>query len=209
MKKLILAAITTAAFALPAQARTVTYDFAAVEVITFGEAADGTIVDIAGSFDGLTGQIVFDTTPSDPVADFFDPDAGFFGPGQITFDQFDVESFGLSPRQLVISNDFQGTDSVSLITPVIPSTDTFSQVSFILSSLDGSALSSAELPGLLSLDDYEGASLFLNYIDNVSGNAELSRYDLTELTLAPIPLPAGGLLLLGGLVGLGMIRRRG
>ena len=44
---------------------------------------------------------------------------------------------------------------------------------------------------------------------NTAHNDGFGLDDATAATVAPIPLPAGGLLLLGGLVGFAALRRRG
>ncbi|MGR3540215.1 MAG: VPLPA-CTERM sorting domain-containing protein [Hasllibacter sp.] len=56
--------------------------------------------------------------------------------------------------------------------------------------------------------DFSGTFDTVRFVDTTQTNARTGGFDIDSVSVAAVPLPAGGLLLLGALGGLGFMRRR-
>lgn len=74
-----------------------------------------------------------------------------------------------------------------------------------LPALSPTSSGNFEHVALLTFKDFRFDSVTFEAFDPARGNVDRNAF---EFALAPVPLPAGGLLLIGGLAGLAMLRRR-
>lgn len=172
---------------------------------TYENASGDQAIDVLGAF-----EIVFDPT--------FDP----------TVTRTFVVEASLSATDLPevnetrVVNDVTGLELLSylgstvggLISPVFPS-------DVLVEVLDGDIDQTEVLPGLYFGFDFFGVNFSLDKIDGFfegvvsAGSAFGPGFDRTdlgffdaELSIAAVPLPASGLLLIGALAGVGVMRRR-
>lgn len=172
---------------------------------TYENASGDQAIDVLGAF-----EIVFDPA--------FDPTVTRTFVVEASLSATDLPEV----NETLVVNDVTGLELLSylgstvggLISPVFPS-------DVLVEVLDGDIDQTEVLPGLYFGFDFFGVNFSLDKIDGFfegvvsAGSAFGPDFDRTglgffdaELSIAAVPLPASGLLLIGALAGVGVMRRR-
>jgi hypothetical protein len=149
---------------------------------------DFTVGDVSGTFYGLDDAIFSPTPQSATSFDLFTPIATWTG---VNSSSFGDNSFVFSKSGL-LSYNFYSRFPANILD------DTFS---VLLLSIDVLNDPAGGYPYFTALTgDGEGS--------NVAYDQEISFANFTISPISPVPLPAGGLLLLSGLAGVAALKRR-
>ncbi|RYH06851.1 VPLPA-CTERM sorting domain-containing protein [Tropicimonas sp. IMCC6043] len=198
----IAALIATAVlFSAPAQAATMTYYFSAE--YAFGLANDDTVSTIADTAEALIGTTLTGTITFDDTFVSGDAVRRVYAAPTITIDQMDLS--GVLPfTEILLQNGEFGFDGYTLRSDLTGSSgDVVSSIFMTLRDTDETIIGDTGFPPLPALSEFEVTEI--GFIGNVIGESnarERVNYTLTSLSTTPVPLPAGGLLLLSGLAGL-------
>ncbi|MEM6634486.1 MAG: VPLPA-CTERM sorting domain-containing protein [Pseudomonadota bacterium] len=205
--KLQAFAALAAVLASPVYAATLTYNFSAE--YQFGTADDDSVSTIADTAEALIGTTLTGSFTLDDTFLAGDAVRRTYAPGTISIDQMDLS--GVLPfTDTVLQNSQFNFDGYTLRT-ILPDTtgEVVSQIFFTLRDLDENIIGDTGFPPLPALSEFELTQMgFIGNVTGENGARERVNYTLTSLELAPIPLPAGSMLLLTGLGALALARRR-
>lgn len=196
--------IAASAFCLAttAHATTYTYDFSASLSNRVSSDPATTIVDTAAAFSSITGTITLDDTVLSSGSFSSTYAAPIF-----TVDQFSTS--GVQPSSSTLVGNGSSLDQIaSLTAPSTSPSDFFDRIDFILRDTTATALSSTDFPTFIDLDDFNISVLF--FYSSSTFARERVDFTITDLTLqtAVVPLPATLPLMMVGLGGLALMRRR-
>jgi hypothetical protein len=193
----------------PAYAATSTYTFSAV--YSSGMADDDTVSTVADVAEGLRGTTLTGTITLDDTFVSGDSVRRLYAAPSITIDQMDLSAV-LPFSNTVLQNAEFSFDGYTLVAD-LPNTigEVVSQIFITLRDNDKTIIGDTGFPPLPDLSEFESTTLA--FIGNVTGETnarERVNFEFTSLVAAQaVPLPAGGVLLLSGLAGLAVARRRG
>ena len=195
--------IAASAFCLAttAHATTYTYDFTARFLNIVASDPATTIVDTAAAFSSITGTITLDDTVLSS-----DSDSSTYAAPIFTVDQFSTSGVQPSSSTLVANGS---VDQIASLTDAsTSSSDFFDRIDFILRDTTATALSSNDFPTFIDLDDFN-IPVLLFYSSSTFARERVD-FTITDLTLqtAVVPLPATLPLMMVGLGGLALMRRR-
>jgi len=198
---IMLAVFAMTMLAGVAQASVVTYSFVAERQSVNGVFLPGTIADEARQLDTLTGTFSYDLSTPDNVAA---ADKGIFsGTGSILFDGLQFNPV----RQLTRTSLGSSYDDFFIVSST-ESYETWVELNLEQRPPFSDLLDNRDtLPStLVPVSHLSRAYLFLTNDKTLNTGAVFNIVSITQV--APVPLPAGGLLLLSGLAGLAIARRR-
>lgn len=204
----IVCAALACLIAGPAVATSFTYTFTAALDRRTGSDAAVTIVDQVEAFSTLTGTLTFDDTFVSATSD-----SATYGTPILTLNEVSLAGV-LTPVNVRVDNDaFGGAfDQVVGVNTPLPQDGVYRDiVNVLIRDTTATALSSTAFPTDLTLADFNIPILFFTSSSDDGTNAsarERIDYRFTSLSLAPVPLPAGLPLLLGGVAGLAWLRAR-
>lgn len=202
---------------LPVHAAVLDYTFSATlsaDFSTTGPFTTDTLVDDAVAAGTLTGTLSFSTAPGTL------PDtatARSYAAPTITFNEIDTSAIEALPNFVFVVNDSTTPvlDSVVAGFPNFTAPGIVDAVSFAFIDSTQTAFSSLDFPALLDLAAFTSTELnIFSTAYDTAGNmiptdSESAQFTFTALTpVAPVPLPAGGALLLTALGALTLARRR-
>ena len=205
--KLLLPAAAAALLAAPLAAETITYDFTAQFYAGSNSAPDVSIVDQAAAFigSGISGSITFDDT--------FVSAAGIsatYGPVTVSINEFSVGSAATIASSTLFNDDGAGRDGL-FATETPTGSTIIDRIALFFIDNSGTVFGDTSFPSILDLADFSRAEIAF-----ISGNDSFADeridFGLTSLELqqAPaVPLPAGLPLVLTGLAGFAVLRRKG
>ncbi|SFA79508.1 VPLPA-CTERM protein sorting domain-containing protein [Poseidonocella pacifica] len=211
---------TSAMVAGPAFAVTYTYDFTAeyLDFTSGGTTATGTptddtvdsIADAAFAFKdtGISGTLKF----SDVVLST-SGNQTFYEPIEIMLNEFSAAT-DIPFVSLRIFKDGAVESLAAIRSPTFPALSTnFSTIGMIWTNTTGTVFDDPDFLASLDIGDFGLKQLFfMNQRDDGPPHggyaSERVNFEITTLQLRPVPLPAGGVLLPLGLLGLAILRRR-
>ncbi|WP_299783253.1 VPLPA-CTERM sorting domain-containing protein [uncultured Roseobacter sp.] len=189
MNKFLNAAVLAALLTASASAKAAT-------VLSFKEVGSDVVATLSGSLD-LTGA-TFSNTLAGTNANFIHSGAGLLASGNGLFEtqsEYDFTNPGVFGSGLTVFSSFDTTNFSFVLT------QNYIRI--------GAFADDATLSGQIGYNGQSFASLGLSVGQSIFSlsNGDTFTIDV-QPSVAPVPLPASSLLLLGGVAGLGLMRRR-
>ncbi|MDD9715701.1 VPLPA-CTERM sorting domain-containing protein [Dinoroseobacter sp. PD6] len=208
--KLVIYAAAVLFSAASAPAAPVTYDFEASFSFRSSDVPTNSVADAAEDLGNLSGSFTFDdellrteTGDTGPSPNFT---RSLYSVIDLRVDGLDLSGVALPDLFRIEENDVN--DTVGLVYEVDPPAVSWERVSLFLIDNTRTVFDSIDLPDTIDLADFDLVQLYF-FGENADGGFERTNFTITSLSkVAPIPLPAGGALLLSGLLGMVLMRRR-